>query len=218
MLNVHIVTDNEYLQVALQSIIRSIKEDAKFNFNNNKEIPESYYRADIVIIHLKPGDIYTCNLRLKYWKENRKLIFIVEKQKVPESRLSPCLKDAYFLTEDEEICRYYAVLEGILCETQGGGKLTNADCSLCSYKYLTPYQLLILNAIKFDYSIPEISRALDIKPTTIYTQINRVKKNFGIIRNIDLFHFIKNVNLSCNSRLLKMHNIFIVAFNITFYL
>lgn len=214
MVNVNIITDNEYLRAGLQSIILFSKPQARLFLSQQEKMSHDYYDADVLIIHVKPGDIYACDLNLKYRRRNRQLIFITGTQSTPGSRLYPCLKGAHFIAEDESLSRYATLLENALDHTYSGTEIDVADCNRCSYRYLTPYQLLILNAIKFNYSVSAISRSLDIKPTTISTQIKRVKSNFGITRNIDLFKFIRRVKLSCNSQLLKTHNILIFAFNI----
>lgn len=213
MVNVRIITDNEYLRIGLQTLFKTLRSDAALLFSHGEDTAHHYYKDDIAIIHLKPGDIYACNLSLKYRKKNRQLIFIVDKKNVPNGLLYPCLKDAIFIAENVEISRYAALLDVALDKAHGDTAVESAECGFCNFKYLTPSQLLILNAIKFDHSVPEISRALDIKPTTIYSQLKRVKRNFGILSNIDLYNFIQRINLSCNSQLLKAHNIFIFTLN-----
>ncbi|MDF7657750.1 helix-turn-helix transcriptional regulator [Erwiniaceae bacterium L1_54_6] len=205
-MNILIITQNTYLEIALKEILdRTLICDYQLTFRTKSSI-QDISDADIIIMTIRPGEIYLCNPTFRYRKKESHIIFISIGRVQPVERELPfCYRNATYLNSEMSVPDIFLSF-GEACkknEMACCASPVNTSCVNCPCLYLTPAQLKVTYGFMGGLSLQEIARALSLSLKTVHTQKKRIMNPLGIRSDQDLFHLLKGVRLTHTLPLIK---------------
>lgn len=144
--------------------------------------------ADLIILNVPAGVLYLSVPALQYRKEGCILIVITKESLFVNTRaFASCFQDAHFINKAAKISAVVALLKDAfnrpLVKKQ-------ENCMILHRRFITPLQHSIAKLTFSGLTIKEISKINGMKIRTVDYNKMRIKKNFNLKSNQELFEFL----------------------------
>lgn len=198
-MDVLIVSKNNYLAYGLRHLISDMFLDCNISISKKTDHGHSLEIYDAIFVEMHQSEMHLCHTYFKKRKKGGKVFFLIDLEESPPGLVLPaCVSDASLLFTSESIDFFKQWIElGFKRDIELIENITNI-CDRCNFKHITYSQRTILIAIRNGYTVKQISTIFGLSIKTVFSQIDRVKKNFLLRNTRDLWGFINLNSLSCN--------------------
>jgi len=205
-MNVLIVSENYYQNLAIVSIINDVMNESSKIKIVKKASHAQIYSSDIIIMDIDGGEHFFCNPNFKGRKNGSRILFLTDKKTNPTTEKLPhCIKDADFLDKKESIP---GIINKIAILKKSPVKPVfirheYSACYRCPSIYLTLGQLNFSLGFMRGLTLNEMSAELRISLKTIHSQKRRIMNLLDINTDQELFTAFNGVKLIHSLPLIK---------------
>lgn len=133
--------------------------------------------------------LHVCNFLITF-KSSVKVIVLLNGKFVTGGRdIFPCGTHI-----QDSLSRWRSIIQRIIQSDSSLDKTIECLTRLTGRKNISHRHRVIMNFMKTNLTVLEISKLLDVSPKTVYGYLNDLKKYFHQPRISNLYNFIKNIN------------------------
>lgn len=197
-MNALIIAKNNFLALGVKTLVEKISND--INVCISKSDYNSLHRYDVIFVEIYRHEFHLCHYEFRNINSDAKVIFITNFTfDSSVMKISPCFYEAQFIYISEPKENLSQKIKNLLTREFPTNKNKVNPCLRCDFKYITASQLLIILGMRQGYSVKRMSTALGVSTNTIFSQIERIKKNFLIRNHAELICFTNENIISCNA-------------------
>ncbi|UNC52641.1 hypothetical protein [Enterobacter huaxiensis] len=191
MFNVLIESENSYFCIGITAILKKLISD-KVNVEQiHKLTPFDDYSFDCYFLTVKPGEEYLCYPLIANLPPDKIVFFVSPKDEKNNCfSMTNCSKRVSVIYRDMSI----QLLEDAI-KKNITIKKNNVSCHNCNRIRLTFEEIMILSFYKSGFRVKSTSLYLKKSDRTIYAQLDRIKKKFGLVTEKDFHHLVNNIDI-----------------------
>lgn len=199
MVNILFSTNNLFYQIGIVPIIKSVlpvisSDEVSISSVVNED---NVANADIIIIDLKPGELYMCHPEIRTMKQSCLLIGITDKKTSCNALTLPsCISDIFLIDRSLSIEETTELLRGYFIEKQDINykHLKKIRCFNCKRRGFSRIQIEIIKGIKNGLSVKQLSNELNMSEQNIYAHKYQLMSKFQLSNTVELVSFLDYVS------------------------
>lgn len=194
MINVMIKDDNIYYRTGLEATIKEVFwshfcKDVLFHYDFTRE---NIQQADVIIMHICNGDVFTCVPELKA-SMKAVIIGISDHFRLGGEELPGCFKNMFFLQRSSPLKKVRETLVQAWTEHCRFPMLSvRKNCLVCNHRKLSPTQAFIVAKLFQGNSITQIASSLNVSDKTIYSHKHALMQKFSLRNDYELCTFLNS--------------------------
>lgn len=196
MVNVLISDSNTFYQYGMGQYISHIFQDElglKVNICNNFNC-ESVSLANIIVIGLCKGEVYTCIPEFRHCRKSL-IVGVIDDNLTPHYELPNCIESMVFIERKSSLDYIRSKIINL-----GHHQSFHAFdiCINCRRKTLSLQQGRLMACMFLNKSISEIAKTLNVTDKTVYTHKYQIMQKFNLKTNLELITLLQKVSRNRN--------------------